>query len=50
MTTIQEQRDRLEMDDLASALRRSVELTPEDFDGREPLWMRREDLRAGLIA
>lgn len=35
----------VEMGDLKVQLKTSLVLTPEDFDGRERLWMRREDLR-----
>ena len=34
-----------DMDDLKDRLRLSLENTPDDYDGREAMWMAREDLR-----
>lgn len=39
---------RHEMDRLAAELLRSIQQAPDDFDGREAMWMRREDLRSHL--
>lgn len=39
---------RVEMAALVDQIEASLESTPEDFDGREPLWMRRETLRDEL--
>jgi hypothetical protein len=39
-----------EMADLKDRLLRSIALYPDDYDGREPLWMRRENLRRSLSA
>lgn len=36
------------MDVLAQQIRDSVEADPQNFDGRERLWMQREDLRSQL--
>jgi hypothetical protein len=41
---------RTEMDLLTIKLRTSLRNEPADFDGRERLWMRREDLRAANLA
>jgi hypothetical protein len=41
-------RIRREMDRLAGELIRLMHASPDDFDGREALWMRREALRAQL--
>jgi hypothetical protein len=46
MTTVQERRDRLEIDCLKNEILASLAADPSDFDGREPLWMRLSDLRA----
>lgn len=35
-----------EMDDLTVQITGSLAASPDDFDGRERMWMRREDLRA----
>jgi hypothetical protein len=37
-----------EMDRLAGELLRHMHAEPDNFDGRERLWMRREELRASL--
>jgi hypothetical protein len=39
-----------ELDRLAGALLRHMHAAPDDFDGREPLWIQRENLRAELRA
>lgn len=41
-------RIRREMDRLAGELVRLMHADPDDFDGREHLWMRREELRSHL--
>ena len=41
---------RQELDQIAAAIFEHVASRPDDFDGREALWMRREDLRAQLAA
>ncbi len=39
-----------ELDQLAAAIFEHVASRPDDFDGREALWVRREDLRERLAA
>jgi hypothetical protein len=39
-----------EVDQLAATILRSLVEQPDDCDSREPLWMRRENLRAQLHA
>lgn len=39
-----------EMDRLAGQLLRSLHNSSDDFDGREPVWMAREDLRAQVAS
>jgi hypothetical protein len=39
-----------EMANLKDQLLSSLALNPDDFDSREASWMRREDLRASLVA
>ncbi len=39
---------RREMDDLSIVILRHIDEHPDDFDAREELWMRREELRAEL--
>ena len=37
------------MEELAEAIRTSLRSEPENFEGREPLWMEREELRAMML-